>query len=246
MWLILTALLVYFVSIRAESNIDLACTQTIHQSSAVSVDFFNSLVHPKTLSEFLRGYFEQAPLVLLRKKANFYAPMISLNEIAPILDAANITYGKDWKLVKGVMKDGNLWTGVLPVQELKYSPSVTAMGAIRKGFSLIINRIQRHSLKLHQVARMLEDALGLVVNINLYMSPAKSQGFEVHFDWMDGLIVQILGRKEWTVYDPVVFPFPRPDSVYHLSREMLAGNHSNIMADKQVFTLSAGEVTRCV
>lgn len=56
----------------------------------------------------------------------------------------------------------------------------------RGGFSLVINRLQRRWRGVSRVSLALEDVLGHPVNANLYMTPPESQGFEAHFDWMDG------------------------------------------------------------
>ncbi|CAN0288488.1 unnamed protein product [Ectocarpus sp. 4 AP-2014] len=42
------------------------------------------------------------------------------------------------------------------------------------------------------------------------MTPPQSQGFEAHFDWMDGIVVQLTGSKTWILYDEMV-TMPRPD-----------------------------------
>eukprot|EP00903_Cladosiphon_okamuranus_P011091 g10467.t1 len=83
----------------------------------------------------------------------------------------------------------------------------------RGGFSLVINRLQRRWRGVSKVSLALEDVLGHPVNANLYMTPPKSQGFEAHFDWMDGIVVQLTGSKTWVLYDEMV-PFPRPDLKY--------------------------------
>lgn len=56
----------------------------------------------------------------------------------------------------------------------------------RGGFSVVINRLQRRWRGVSRVSLALEDVLGHPVNANLYMTPPESQGFEAHFDWMDG------------------------------------------------------------
>lgn len=51
---------------------------------------------------------------------------------------------------------------------------------------MVINRLQQRCRGVVDVVRELEDVLGHLVNANTYMTPPGSQGFEVHFDWMDG------------------------------------------------------------
>lgn len=46
-----------------------------------------------------------------------------------------------------------------------------------------------------------------------YLSPPHSQGFEAHFDWMDGLVVQLRGAKHWTLYAPLMVRIGIPPRV---------------------------------
>lgn len=102
-----------------------------------------------------------------------------------------IKYGSEWKLLKRIKKGDSYWTGVLPAD--KVTGAGTALQAFHKyGFSLVMNKVQAHSRGVYRVARLLEDLLGWRISVNMYLSPAESQGFEVHIDWMDGLILQVL------------------------------------------------------
>jgi len=38
--------------------------------------------------------------------------------------------------------------------------------------------------------------------VNLYLTPANSQGFVTHFDTQEVFIVQVLGSKKWSLYNP--------------------------------------------
>ena len=222
---------------------------------------FGSLIRPKSIKDFIGDFFEKNPFVLRRNRPDFNAPLISLDDVAVILNHGDLTYGQDWKLVRNTMRDGKWWTGMLPAQEGE--PAAFAQRALREGFSLIINAVQKYSSRLSYISSAITEVLGYHVNINLYMSPAGSQGFEVHFDWMDGLVLQvmfnmcflfqlqswfdfyilfylkIIGKKSWSVYDPIVFSFPRADSVFHLHRDELL-DASTGPKDKQIFPLSAG------
>ncbi|CAN0376400.1 unnamed protein product [Ectocarpus sp. 12 AP-2014] len=83
----------------------------------------------------------------------------------------------------------------------------------RGGFSVVINRLQRRWRGVLRASRALEDVLGQPVNANLYMTPPQSQGFEAHFDWMDGIVVQLTGSKTWILYDEMV-TMPRPEQKF--------------------------------
>jgi hypothetical protein len=52
--------------------------------------------------------------------------------------------------------------------------------------------------------RALEEALGHGVQANAYYTPRDSQGFAVHHDTHDVLILQVAGEKRWLLYDPLL------------------------------------------
>ena len=52
--------------------------------------------------------------------------------------------------------------------------------------------------------RQLEDAFGLGVQANSYYTPRGSQGFAVHHDTHDVLVLQVAGEKRWLLYNPLL------------------------------------------
>ena len=64
----------------------------------------------------------------------------------------------------------------------------------------------------------LESLFGHRVNANLYLTPnGVKQAFETHFDWMDGIVLQITGCKSWKVSTTRSTLRPLPDTVFKLN-----------------------------
>jgi hypothetical protein len=62
---------------------------------------------------------------------------------------------------------------------------------------------------------MLKNLFGCPVNANVYLTPnGAHQAFESHFDWMDGIIVQVMGCKTWIVNSAPTAVRPMPDTVF--------------------------------
>lgn len=62
---------------------------------------------------------------------------------------------------------------------------------------------------------MLESVFGCRVNANVYLTPnGFYQAFESHFDWMDGIIIQVIGCKVWSVDRDSSSIYPIPDTVF--------------------------------
>jgi Cupin superfamily protein len=64
---------------------------------------------------------------------------------------------------------------------------------------------------------MMENLFGCPVNANVYLTPnGAHQAFESHFDWMDGIIVQVMGCKTWIVNSAPTAVRPMPDTVFKI------------------------------
>ncbi|WP_338641989.1 cupin domain-containing protein [Burkholderia pyrrocinia] len=75
------------------------------------------------------------------------------------------------------------------------------------GYSVLLNQVQRRHRATGDLCRTLERELtahgiGLSRHIgaNAYLSPPDSQGFRIHYDPHDVLILQLEGRKDWRLY----------------------------------------------
>ena len=59
-------------------------------------------------------------------------------------------------------------------------------------------------LPLARFCRGLEAELGHPAQANAYYTPRRSQGFGVHHDTHDVLVLQTAGKKRWLVYEPLL------------------------------------------
>ncbi|MFG2866126.1 cupin domain-containing protein [Streptomyces sioyaensis] len=78
------------------------------------------------------------------------------------------------------------------------------------GFTVVINQMHRRSGAVGRLCRSLQGAFHHPVGANMYLTPARAQGFLPHADTHDVFILQIHGTKEWHVSSPTVqLPLPR-------------------------------------
>ena len=75
---------------------------------------------------------------------------------------------------------------------------------LEKGATLIINSLDQHHPAVYHLANALELELNTNVNINCYVSYPAKQGFDTHFDLHDVFVIQVTGRKTWTVFEPTL------------------------------------------
>lgn len=76
------------------------------------------------------------------------------------------------------------------------------------GGSLVVSQFHELHAPLAQFCRGLEKVFLHPVQANIYLTPPGAQGFRVHFDTHDVLVLQVSGAKSWRVWDDIPFPLP--------------------------------------
>ncbi|HVF54608.1 MAG TPA: cupin domain-containing protein [Pyrinomonadaceae bacterium] len=71
---------------------------------------------------------------------------------------------------------------------------------LREGATLVLDAVDELYRPLEQLAEQLERFFREHVQINAYAGWHTSRGFDVHFDEHDVFILQVTGRKRWSVY----------------------------------------------
>jgi lysine-specific demethylase/histidyl-hydroxylase NO66 len=71
------------------------------------------------------------------------------------------------------------------------------------GATLVLQALHRTWPPLVDFAARLSAELGHPVQINAYITPPLSQGFASHYDVHDVFVLQIAGRKQWRIHEPV-------------------------------------------
>jgi cupin superfamily protein len=70
-----------------------------------------------------------------------------------------------------------------------------------EGATIVLESLHRYWQPLTDFCRELEIALGHRLQVNAYVTPPQSQGFDVHRDSHDVFVLQVSGAKHWIVYD---------------------------------------------
>jgi hypothetical protein len=195
-------------------------------------DPLNELLDETLAARFLDEFWEQKHVHVKRDMEEYFSRLIPIAALDAILDSSchidhkifleeesGMEFGPDgdFNLVKRVTKeDGEVWTASPNIEASlfdKTSRSEFAHEAFSKGFSLVINRMNYRWPMIYQICELLaRKALGFRLNVNLYFTPANSQGFEAHFDWMEAFVLQIEGSKHWKLREfsnhSIRLPFP--------------------------------------
>ncbi|PZS25901.1 MAG: cupin [Pseudonocardiales bacterium] len=78
------------------------------------------------------------------------------------------------------------------------------LAMIADGATLVLQALHRTWPPLVDFAVQLADELDHPVQINAYITPPQNQGFAPHYDVHDVFVLQVAGRKRWTLHRPVV------------------------------------------
>jgi ribosomal protein L16 Arg81 hydroxylase len=71
------------------------------------------------------------------------------------------------------------------------------------GATLVLQGLHRTWPALADFIRRLDADLGYPCQVNAYVTPASSRGFDPHYDVHDVFVIQIHGAKSWTIHEPV-------------------------------------------
>jgi cupin superfamily protein len=95
------------------------------------------------------------------------------------------------------------------------------LAALADGATLVLQALHRTWPPLVDFGAQLVAELGHPIQVNAYITPPESQGFAPHYDVHDVFVLQVSGRKRWTIHAPVVLD-PLDNQPWEGHREAVA------------------------
>ena len=89
------------------------------------------------------------------------------------------------------------------------------------GSTLVLQALHRVWPPIIDFCQQLSADLGHPVQANAYVTPPQNQGFDDHYDVHDVFVLQIAGRKKWSIHAPVL-PSPLRDQPWTDRRDAVA------------------------
>ncbi|MFO1316832.1 MAG: cupin domain-containing protein [Burkholderiales bacterium] len=80
------------------------------------------------------------------------------------------------------------------------------------GSTIVITALHQRDPRVALYVQRLEAAFQHPVGANLYFTPATNQGFRTHVDDHDVFVLQLAGRKHWTIFDADAMALRRHDA----------------------------------
>ncbi|MDB4932521.1 MAG: putative Lysine-specific demethylase [Myxococcaceae bacterium] len=155
-----------------------------------------SLLAPHPLQHFLDHHWEREPLHVKGDPRAPRAGLVSLDAVDALL-TGRANRHPDVTLVNA--RD--------PVEADDYSDEqglvdpVAVAKLYAAGATIIVNNLDQLVPGVRATLSRLEAELGVHAQANLYLTPGGAQGFACHFDSHDVVLVQLVGQKQWRLYD---------------------------------------------
>ncbi|RMG08527.1 MAG: hypothetical protein D6731_21720 [Planctomycetota bacterium] len=167
------------------------------------------LLAPLDPARFFSEHWERAPLHLERDDPNYYPRFFSLDDLERYLLSQSEA---ETERVLVVPPPGD------ERERERCSPADRGpahfLSSFAQGDTLVLNQAHRVWPPLAALCARLGEELSLTARANLYLTPAAgAQGFDVHHDLHDVLVLQLEGRKRWRLYAPwAELPLDRPEA----------------------------------
>lgn len=172
------------------------------------------LLEPFSFRAFYNGWYEKKPLLIKRRSPDFYASLLTLDEVNEHIGRAHLSAP-----AVRLARDGEELAG----PDFTYpssSPNSHFLDAtvdkellfakFYDGYTIVLAEHEQHSAAMLRLRHDVERAFQSPVRTHVYLTPRNAQGFSPHWDPTNVFILQFTGTKEWMIYDsPVTLPTER-------------------------------------
>lgn len=162
------------------------------------------LIEPVKVSDFFAEYFERQPLIVARNNPDYFAELLTLEDVDRILTVLHPTVG-EIDLVKRDSPErvkSEEYVGPKGFADPARVASLFADGA-----TVMFPALHRKLPRLAELCAGLEAEFTQPFQANVYLTPLQSQGFDVHYDSHDVFALQVAGSKTWNFYrTPIELP----------------------------------------
>jgi hypothetical protein len=163
-------------------------------------------LEPVDAETFLSEHWERRPLVVARDEPGRFDDLLSEEDVERLVCATAIRY-PGFRLVReGAQIDVASYT-----RDVSWRPPFRKTADVTRvleeweaGATIVLQALHVNWQPLAVFCRLLEAALDRPVQVNSYSTPRGSQGFAVHHDTHDVLVLQVAGEKRWRLYDPLL------------------------------------------
>jgi ribosomal protein L16 Arg81 hydroxylase len=156
------------------------------------------LLDPMPVREFLHRAFTRVPFAM-PDRARRYTQDFTEADVAAIVDTG--------RSVLRIVHNGRL------MHDHARLSWKEAQAYYSRGHTLLVRYAERSSPKFQELAEAFAQFFHAPVDIQVYLTPDKSQAFGWHYDLEEVFIIQVQGCKEYTIRQNTVNPLPVWDTM---------------------------------
>jgi ribosomal protein L16 Arg81 hydroxylase len=165
------------------------------------------LLSPLKTQDFFLTYWERQHLLLKREQAGYYDSLIKTADLEAIISDSDMRYPA-LRLAKG----GGYFAPEVYTRNIKHGdesflgvPDVKRISEeYRHGATIALPAIHRNWRALGVLCEQLQMEFDHPAHANVYITPGNAAGFTPHYDTHEVIVLQIAGKKRWSIYAPVI------------------------------------------
>ena len=165
------------------------------------------LLHPVLAERFFAGYWEKRHLFLQHHDPRYFRQLLTQVDLETIISTSDMRYPAI-RLAKGggffppeaytrnVKHGEESFQGVPDVQKISEQ--------YRQGATVVLPAMHRTWEPLRLLCENLQAQLDHAAHANVYITPGNAAGFTPHYDVHEVFVLQIAGKKRWSLYAPPI------------------------------------------
>lgn len=154
------------------------------------------LLDPLPPGEFEATYYQRRICVIRRQAPDYYRRLLSLDDLDLVLGTHTARHPE----INVVRRDRDVPTSEY-VDSVGIVDPLRAARLFADGATLIFSQLHQRVPSLARLCTDLRRVFSSRIQTNIYLTPPNSQGFAAHWDTHDVFVLQVAGRKRWTIYD---------------------------------------------
>jgi len=206
------------------------------ETMTTSMIEFSRLVHPMDPEVFLRDYYERKPLFIARDNARYFSDLLTADDIDAALEDRAIARSVIRMAKEGVELHPDRFSEPSSDGVTDRVGNDRVLQYFVEGQTLIINSGNRMFPGLERYCEALEREFGFHLQPNIYITPFSAQGFATHYDDHDVFVLQIMGQKNWRLFNAPI-PLPSRRQTFPKMKDTFA-----IGEPEQEITLRPGDM----
>lgn len=161
------------------------------------------LLSPFTVEQFFQSYWRKQVLHVQRRSSDFYERVLALGDLDRHFQSRQLAAAFLNVSMLGKNFDPSNWSRWEQSQRgesVRVADVEKLLALYARGGTLILNQAHNAFPSISEFCRQLSRETGIQSGANIYLAPARAQGFLRHGDSHDICVMQVRGSKTWQIY----------------------------------------------